>query len=212
MRWPIARPRAVRAPPCIPSGWLVVAVLLAGVGVAQPLRHLSSAGAGRADAPSTATTSLQQWPLSRHSFQITPASSARCGQTATCCTTAQHTATTSLSLISSVAHDDTRMPRFISHASPIISSGQPGGTAAWAPRLPQHAHEWRYPDLDARLPVPGALGPGVPTQRFWDRAALQRGLKHTNLDALRPVVEKLHRGEPITVTAVGSSIFASFGG
>lgn len=48
--------------------------------------------------------------------------------------------------------------------------------------------------------------------RFWNRNLLRRATGTANYGQIGTVLEKLNRGEPIVVLAVGSSITASYGG
>jgi hypothetical protein len=49
-------------------------------------------------------------------------------------------------------------------------------------------------------------------RRFWDRAALQRAAGVANYEQMRPFLDKLNAGQPVTVVAFGDSITATHGG
>lgn len=55
-------------------------------------------------------------------------------------------------------------------------------------------------------------GDAMVGERFWDLSALQRASAVINYDQMRPVFSKLQSGRPITVSALGDSIVADYGG
>lgn len=85
-------------------------------------------------------------------------------------------------------------------------------------QLPQHIEEWHYHrfgtegGLWEQLYIEQPLPTDEIPWRFWDKAFLRRGSSVTHYDQLRPFFEKLDRGEPVLLMALGSSISASHGG
>jgi hypothetical protein len=80
--------------------------------------------------------------------------------------------------------------------------------APYAPKIPSDVNEWVYTDtsnLDSKHA-------GAVEHRFWDRAALKRATGAVNYEQMRPFLEKLNRGEPVTAVAFGDSITASHAG
>jgi hypothetical protein len=47
---------------------------------------------------------------------------------------------------------------------------------------------------------------------FWDRQAIRRGIAVPALEQFESLMKKLDTGQPITVTAIGSSIIKDLGG
>lgn len=96
------------------------------------------------------------------------------------------------------------------------AAGEDGGDPGGIRWLPDRIRDWHYFEFSHddgwtqsyRL-VP--TGGGVPF-RFWDRAFLSRAVTAQHYDQLRPLFERLSRGEPLTVLAIGSSVTALHAG
>jgi hypothetical protein len=78
----------------------------------------------------------------------------------------------------------------------------------YTPRIPAAMSEWNYTDVSTTSKTVVR----AEELRFWDRAALQRAAVALNFEQMRPMLEKLNRGDPVTVVAFGDSITASHGG
>lgn len=68
-------------------------------------------------------------------------------------------------------------------------------------------NEWHYPDLEEQ-----ANTDFEPKRRVWDRAMLKSATSNANYAALKPLIERLERGERVVVAALGSSQVADFAG
>jgi hypothetical protein len=75
------------------------------------------------------------------------------------------------------------------------------------PRIPFDIRQWAYKDCNNNC-KPG----DAESRRFWDRATLQRGIAVANYEQMRPFLDKLNAGQPVTVVMFGDSITAGHGG
>ena len=80
--------------------------------------------------------------------------------------------------------------------SPAAAEEASAAVAA-EPKLPRDPLQWRY----ARG---GEIEPPEDDARFWDRQLLSHSIGAANYEQMRPVLDKLNAGRPITVAAVGS--------
>ena len=89
----------------------------------------------------------------------------------------------------------------LAHPSRQLSVEQQQG-----PRVPADLNAWGYTD------GPGGTPQDARARRFWDRATLRRTAGAVNYEQMRPFLQKLNRGEAVTVVAFGDSIVATHAG
>ena len=83
-----------------------------------------------------------------------------------------------------------------------------GSQQPYVPKIPADVNRWIYKDVSN----PESKHEGAVERRFWDRAALKRAIGAINYEQMRPFLQKLNRGEAVTVVAFGDSITASHAG
>jgi hypothetical protein len=72
--------------------------------------------------------------------------------------------------------------------------------------VPADLSDWGYRD------GPGGTLQDARARRWWDRSTLQLAAGAVNYEQMRPLLEKLNRGEPVTAVAFGDSIVATHAG
>lgn len=80
-------------------------------------------------------------------------------------------------------------------------SPSPGTAAPPAARFSRHIADWHYADVSLAT-----------NRRFWDFPSLLRAINVASFDQMRPVLAKLHGGQPVTVFTIGSSVAMDYGG
>ena len=82
-------------------------------------------------------------------------------------------------------------------------------SSAWQRNFPNlhDINEYHYPDLEK-----AADTRYEPRKRIWDKAMLKPASSNANYAAMKPMLDRLERGERVVVAALGSSQVADFAG
>ncbi len=76
--------------------------------------------------------------------------------------------------------------------------------------LPHDIRQWNVEER--RFAEWSVLGTHLPAGRIWGREDLHQAANVESFEQLRPLLNKLNRGQPITILCIGDSVAATLGG